>query len=258
MMIEQPLDYDDMRDHAALQRRLTTPICLDESIHSVARGRRRDRARRVPDHQHQAGPGRRARPSRSACTISRRRHGIPVWHGGMLESGIGRAHNIHLSTLPNFTLPGRRRREPPLLRARSDRSARSRSAPDGTIAVPHRSGHRRARRCRSRRGRDPGTLELAHSTMTLRSVITHRPASRAGTGADRAPSRPPRARARRPRPLAPAPPISTSRSSRGSSSSRISGSCACRPPPAAAAAAGSTGAKVALAPRRRRRPRRPI
>ena len=61
MMIEQPLDYDDIGDHAALQRRLTTPICLDESIHSVTRGGGGDRARRLPHHQHQAGPRRRAR-----------------------------------------------------------------------------------------------------------------------------------------------------------------------------------------------------
>ena len=47
------------------------------------------------------------------------RHGVPVWHGGMLESGIGRAHNIHLSTLPNFTLPGRRGRKPAILCPRS-------------------------------------------------------------------------------------------------------------------------------------------
>ena len=105
MMIEQPLDYDDVHDHAALQRRLRTPICLDESIHTP----------RAAQDALDAG----------ACTIinikpgrlgghaeSIRVHdlcaarGIPVWHGGMLESGIGRAHNIHLASLPNFTLPG--------------------------------------------------------------------------------------------------------------------------------------------------------
>jgi O-succinylbenzoate synthase len=67
------------------------------------------------------------------------RNGIPVWHGGMLESGIGRAHNIHLSTLPNFTLPGdvaasRRYYAPDLIEPGID------VRPDGTIAVPDDPG----------------------------------------------------------------------------------------------------------------------
>ena len=106
MMIEQPLDYDDIRDHAALQRRIATPICLDESIHSVRAAEEAIALRRLPDHQHQAGPRRRSCASRSALHDLCAAHGIPVWHGGMLESGIGRAHNIHLSSLPNFSLPG--------------------------------------------------------------------------------------------------------------------------------------------------------
>jgi len=105
MMIEQPLDYDDLSDHAQLQRRLKTPICLDESIHSprVARDAIAAGACRIVNIK----PGRVGGFAESlavhdVCAA----HGVPVWHGGMLESGIGRTHNIHLSTLPNFTLPG--------------------------------------------------------------------------------------------------------------------------------------------------------
>jgi len=105
MMIEQPLGWDDLYSHVELQKKLETPICLDECLHT----------------QEQA----QAAIELGACkiiniklgrvggyTVSRRihdlcqRHGIPVWCGGMLEAGIGRAHNIALSTLPNFTLPG--------------------------------------------------------------------------------------------------------------------------------------------------------
>jgi O-succinylbenzoate synthase len=105
MMIEQPLDYDDIRDHAALQRRLQTPICLDESIHSV----------RAAEDALALGACRiiNIKPGRvGGYAQSIRLHdlcaarGVPVWHGGMLESGIGRAHNIHLASLPNFSLPG--------------------------------------------------------------------------------------------------------------------------------------------------------
>ena len=106
MMIEQPLEYDDIRDHAMLQRRLATPICLDESIHSVRAAEDAIALEACRDHQHQAGPARRPRRVDSRARRLRATHGIPVWHGGMLESGIGRAHNIHLASLPNFTLPG--------------------------------------------------------------------------------------------------------------------------------------------------------
>jgi O-succinylbenzoate synthase len=134
MMIEQPLDYDDIRDHARLQQQLTTPICLDESIHSVrvAAEAIADRACRIINVK----PGRVGGHAESVrlhdLTAA---HGIPVWHGGMLESGIGRAHNIHLSTLPNFTLPGdvaasRRYYEPDLIEPAIV------VRPDGTIAVP--------------------------------------------------------------------------------------------------------------------------
>ena len=105
MMIEQPLGWDDLYSHVELQKKLATPICLDECIHTEEQAR--------------------AAVLLGACkiiniklgrvggyTVARRIHdlceqnGMPVWCGGMLESGIGRAHNIALSTLPNFTLPG--------------------------------------------------------------------------------------------------------------------------------------------------------
>jgi O-succinylbenzoate synthase len=134
MMIEQPLAYDDLRDHAALQRRLRTPLCLDESIGSAASAREaiETGACRVINIK----PGRVGghEPARRIHGIAAV-HRIPVWHGGMLETGIGRAHNVHLSTLENFTLPGdvaasRRYFDPDLIEPGIE------VAPDGTIAVP--------------------------------------------------------------------------------------------------------------------------
>jgi O-succinylbenzoate synthase len=105
IMLEQPLGDDDIVRHAALQRRLATPICLDESITSV------DRA----EDMIQLGSGRivNIKPGRvGGFAASRAIHdlcaeaGLPVWCGGMLESGIGRAYNVALASLPNFSLPG--------------------------------------------------------------------------------------------------------------------------------------------------------
>ena len=138
MMIEQPLDYDDIRDHARLQARIRTPVCLDESLHTVRNvaDAIELRACRVINIK----PGRLGGHARSieAHDLAAR-HGIPVWHGGMLESGIGRAHNIHLSTLPNFTLPGdvaasRRYFAPDLIDPEIEVSS------EGTIPVPTGSG----------------------------------------------------------------------------------------------------------------------
>jgi O-succinylbenzoate synthase len=138
MMIEQPLDYDDVADHARLQARLRTPICLDESLHTV----------KIAAEAIAAGacriinikPGRVGGhgPSIALHDLAAA-HAVPVWHGGMLESGIGRAHNIHLSTLPNFSLPGdvaasRRYFEPDLIEPGIAVRA------DGTIAVPDGPG----------------------------------------------------------------------------------------------------------------------
>jgi len=134
MMIEQPLEYDDIRDHTRLQASLRTPICLDESLETP----------RQAEEALEVGACRiiNIKPGRVGGHMQSIRmhdiavaHGAPVWHGGMLESGIGRAHNIHLSTLPGFTLPGdvaasRRYFAPDLI----DPEIVVRS--DGTIAVP--------------------------------------------------------------------------------------------------------------------------
>ena len=138
LLVEQPLDYDDVMDHAMLQQRIKTPVCLDESIHTVriARDAIEARACRIINIK----PGRVGGHQASIelhdlCAT----HGIPVWHGGMLESGIGRAHNIHLASLPNFSLPGdiaasKRYYQPDLIEPAIDVS------PDGTIAVPQGPG----------------------------------------------------------------------------------------------------------------------
>ena len=103
--IEQPLHWDDLHDHAVLAQKIATPICLDESLTSPARVR--------------------AALDIGACTVVnvkvgrfggltevRRVHdvcverGAPMWCGGMLETGVGRAHNIHLATMPGFVYPG--------------------------------------------------------------------------------------------------------------------------------------------------------
>src|SRR5258705_11578791 len=105
MMIEQPLDYDDIADHAVLQRRLKTPICLDESIKTVGIAREAIAAgacRIINIKPGRVGGVAESIRLHDLCAA----HGIPVWHGGMLEAGIGRAADIHLATLPNFSLPG--------------------------------------------------------------------------------------------------------------------------------------------------------
>ena len=105
MMIEQPLAHDDIVDHAALQRRIRTPICLDESIESADDARKAIElgATRIvnikPGRVGGHGPAKRIHDT---CAAS----DVPVWCGGMLEMGIGRAHNVHLASLENFRLPG--------------------------------------------------------------------------------------------------------------------------------------------------------
>jgi O-succinylbenzoate synthase len=134
MMIEQPLDYEDLFDHAALQKRLRTPVCLDESIHTVRHAR--DAIDAGACRIINVKPGRVGGHGESIrlhdLCASR---GVPVWHGGMLESGIGRAHNLHLSSLPNFSLPGdvaasKRYYAPDLIEPPIE------VRPDGTIPVP--------------------------------------------------------------------------------------------------------------------------
>jgi len=104
-MIEQPLAHDDIIDHAELQAQLDTPICLDECIrtaHHAEQAIRLKAGRIVNIKLGRVGGFGEAKRLHVVCE----RAGIPVWCGGMLEAGIGRAHNIALATLPNFTLPG--------------------------------------------------------------------------------------------------------------------------------------------------------
>jgi O-succinylbenzoate synthase len=104
-MIEQPLEPEDLRRHAELQRRLATPICLDESITGVARTEDAlalGSARIVNIKPGRVGGFAAARAIHDLCAT----HDVPVWCGGMLESGIGRAYNVALASLPNFSLPG--------------------------------------------------------------------------------------------------------------------------------------------------------
>jgi O-succinylbenzoate synthase len=138
MMIEQPLAWDDVVDHAALQRQIETSVCLDESIHSAEDTRRAldlGACRVLNIKVGRVGGFAEAIAIHDLCRARR----VPVWCGGMLESGIGRLANVHLQTLPGFTLPG-------------DTSASARYfeedlidppvvvMPQGTIAVPEGPG----------------------------------------------------------------------------------------------------------------------
>lgn len=134
LMIEQPLPNDDLMDHARLQEIMKTPICLDESIVGLRQAKlalELDSCRIINIKVGRVGGYSQALGIHDLCSS----RGIPVWCGGMLESGIGRAHNIALASLKGFTLPG-------------DISASSRYferdvispevtvAADGTVAVP--------------------------------------------------------------------------------------------------------------------------
>lgn len=138
LMIEQPLHHDDLVDHAKLQAELRTALCLDESINSARQARQAlelGSCRIINIKVGRVGGYTEAVPIHNLCQSKE----IPVWCGGMLESGIGRAHNIALASLPGFTLPG-------------DISASSRYferdliapevtvAPDGTVEVPKTPG----------------------------------------------------------------------------------------------------------------------
>ena len=105
MMIEQPLGWEDIYSHAELQKKLSTPICLDECVHTFEQARAAialGACKIINIKLGRVGGFTGARRIHDLC----QQNSIPVWCGGMLESGIGRAHNIALSTLPNFTLPG--------------------------------------------------------------------------------------------------------------------------------------------------------
>jgi O-succinylbenzoate synthase len=105
LLIEQPLSCDDIYDHSKLQAELKTPICLDESIHSLADARAAlelKSCRVINIKPGRVGGFTESKKIHDLCASMN----IPVWHGGMLESGIGRAGNVALASLPNFTLPG--------------------------------------------------------------------------------------------------------------------------------------------------------
>jgi len=105
MMFEQPLAHDDMLDHSKLQREIKTPICLDESVKSPEDARKAielESCRIINVKLGRVGGHAQATQVEEVCRTA----GIPVWCGGMLESGVGRAHNIAMSTLEGFILPG--------------------------------------------------------------------------------------------------------------------------------------------------------
>ncbi|MSP11673.1 MAG: o-succinylbenzoate synthase [Chloroflexi bacterium] len=138
LLIEQPLGYDDIVDHRHLQTILKTPICLDESIHTVDHARQAielGSCRIINIKLGRVGGVANSKALHDICA----QRDVPVWCGGMLETGIGRAANVHLASLPNFRLPG-------------DTSASSRYYhedlidppfvlnPDATLTVPHGPG----------------------------------------------------------------------------------------------------------------------
>jgi O-succinylbenzoate synthase len=138
MMIEQPLGWDDLFGHVEIQKALQTPICLDECIHTYEQAEAAialGACKIINIKLGRVGGHLQARRIQNLC----QQHAIPNWCGGMLESGIGRAHNIAMSTQSNFTLPG-------------DVSASARYwhediitpevlvSPRGTITVPHAPG----------------------------------------------------------------------------------------------------------------------
>jgi O-succinylbenzoate synthase len=105
LLIEQPLGYEDIYDHSLLQRQIKTPLCLDESIHSLGDARAAvalDSCRVINIKPGRVGGFSESIKIHDLCLAKN----IDLWHGGMLESGIGRAGNLALASLPGFNLPG--------------------------------------------------------------------------------------------------------------------------------------------------------
>lgn len=137
-MYEQPLAWDDIVDHAKLQKAVKTPVCLDESVHTADDARKALELGSCRIINIKVGRVGGLTSAREIHDLMRAR-GLDVWCGGMFESGIGRAINVHMTTLPGFTLPG-------------DTSASDRYYhedivdepavlnPDGTLSVPTRPG----------------------------------------------------------------------------------------------------------------------
>lgn len=138
LMIEQPLGADDIYEHSKLQRLLTTPLCLDESIHSPGDALcaiELGACRIINIKQGRVGGPTNAIAVHDVCAT----HHVPVWCGGMLETGIGRALNVAIAALPNFTLPGdlsasNRYYNPDLIDPPFEFN------PDGTLIVPNGPG----------------------------------------------------------------------------------------------------------------------
>ncbi len=138
LMIEQPLAHDDLYEHSLLQRRLRTPICLDESIPTPAHAQAAlelGSCRIINIKPGRVGGLAQARRIHDLCQQRR----VPVWCGGLLETGVGRAHNVAIASLPNYILPGDV--------SASDRYYERdvvippfRLNPDGTIDVPQGPG----------------------------------------------------------------------------------------------------------------------
>jgi O-succinylbenzoate synthase len=105
LLVEQPLAADDIIDHATLQKQILTPVCLDESIHSADDARKAIEIGATRVINIKAGRVGGLFESKRIHDVCQERD-IPVWCGGMLEMGIGRAANVHLASLPNFKLPG--------------------------------------------------------------------------------------------------------------------------------------------------------
>jgi O-succinylbenzoate synthase len=105
MMIEQPLSHDDIIDHAELQRKLQTPICLDECIRTAHHAEQAIRLGACGIINIKLGRVAGFSEAKRVHDVAQAAR-IPVWCGGMLEAGVGRAHNVALATLPNFVLPG--------------------------------------------------------------------------------------------------------------------------------------------------------
>jgi O-succinylbenzoate synthase len=138
MMIEQPLAHDEILDHATLQASLQTPVCLDECIRTVHHAEQAIRIHACGIINIKLGRVGGFREAKRVHDLALA-HGIPVWCGGMLESGVGRAHNIALSTLPNFLLPGDVSASKRYW-ARDIISPEVEVSPQGTIAISDRPG----------------------------------------------------------------------------------------------------------------------
>jgi len=137
LMVEQPLHHDDLLQHAALQARVRTPICLDESIRSeadAAAAIELGSCRIVNIKQGRVGGLPHARRVHDVCRDAR----VPVWCGGMLETGVGRAGNLALAAMPNFSLPGDT--SPSSRYFLEDLTEPFVMAGDGTMAVPTGAG----------------------------------------------------------------------------------------------------------------------